>query len=389
MAQITSKKTIFFVTSPRTPFKMIEEIRLLTNNYAGQKWDKRVQTSFAYDLSRADFFNGRINKHLDLAARDRITRAPKALGFVDLKPAIQLTKTGNLLLNSRRPHEIFLRQLLKFQLPSPFHIDKENTFFVKPYLELLRLIYEIDRLSKDEIAIFFMQLIHINKYNAIKNKILSFRHKVKNIDHKKTSYKRLVNETYKFELSNLFDKEIAAGNISTRESETKTTLEFLNKKKRNFKDYADAAVRYLRITTLISIHPRTYATYISKDKIKEVEYILTNTPRKPKKVITQNQFKDYLFNPQLPELLVDNKDAIISLIHAYNPHLDIRSLKTKNLETLKDLRDNLIQEKTDKQVSQQTNQLQTYEEYYHIIETFDDITHKRAVDPSLIMEWNT
>jgi len=40
MANITNKRNIFFVTSPRTPFKMRDEIKLLIDNFQGKKWIK-------------------------------------------------------------------------------------------------------------------------------------------------------------------------------------------------------------------------------------------------------------------------------------------------------------------------------------------------------------
>lgn len=50
MATLKSK-TLFFVTSPRTPFKMIPEIRLLVEEFTGQLWDNNTQLLFAKRLS--------------------------------------------------------------------------------------------------------------------------------------------------------------------------------------------------------------------------------------------------------------------------------------------------------------------------------------------------
>ncbi|HSH50571.1 MAG TPA: AlwI family type II restriction endonuclease, partial [Bacteroidales bacterium] len=72
-------------------------------------------------LKEENFFNGEGAKDPAFSARDRINRAPKALGFVSLSPKIQLTPAGEELVTSKRKEEIFLRQLLKFQLPSPYH----------------------------------------------------------------------------------------------------------------------------------------------------------------------------------------------------------------------------------------------------------------------------
>lgn len=113
---------LFFTTSPRSPFKMIPEIELLAKNFSGQKWDKKNQVGFIELLANEGFFRGKGSKdNLDFSARDRINRAPKALGFISLNPTISLTEVGNLFITSKRKEEILLRQLLKFQLPSPFH----------------------------------------------------------------------------------------------------------------------------------------------------------------------------------------------------------------------------------------------------------------------------
>jgi hypothetical protein len=50
MATLKSK-TLFFVTSPRTPFKMIPEIRLLVEEFTGQLWDNNTQLLFEKRLS--------------------------------------------------------------------------------------------------------------------------------------------------------------------------------------------------------------------------------------------------------------------------------------------------------------------------------------------------
>lgn len=120
MARIDSK-VIFVTTSPRTPVKMIPEIGLLHTHFAGQPWNNETQRAFMKLLREENFFNGEGANDPTFSARDRINRAPKALGFVVLSPTIQLTAAGEELVNSRRKDEIFLRQLLKFQVPSPFH----------------------------------------------------------------------------------------------------------------------------------------------------------------------------------------------------------------------------------------------------------------------------
>lgn len=141
MATIDSK-VLFITTSPRTPAKMVPEIKLLCDHFSGQEWNHDTQVAFMDLLREENFFHGTGDKDPAFSARDRINRAPQALGFITLKPVIELTPAGRKLITARRKEEVFLKQLLKFQLPSPYHTtrDGENTFFVRPYLELFRLI---------------------------------------------------------------------------------------------------------------------------------------------------------------------------------------------------------------------------------------------------------
>ena len=116
-----------FTTSPRTPEKMIPEIDLLARHFTGQKWDKESQRAFMGKLAEEQFFHGEGAKDPSFSARDRINRAPKALGFVLLKPHIQLTQAGQELLSAEDKQEAFLRQMLKYQIPSPYHKPSHET----------------------------------------------------------------------------------------------------------------------------------------------------------------------------------------------------------------------------------------------------------------------
>src|SRR5699024_9962077 len=134
---------------------------------------------------------------LSQAGRDRITRGPKPYGFVGLNP-ITLTPAGDAYINGPRPHEAFTRQILKFQMPSPYpyHVDKGDTYSIKSYLEMLRLISETGSLSKDEIASFIIPMVHFDMYDDVKERILEFRQRVESADRSKTNYNRIYDEIY-------------------------------------------------------------------------------------------------------------------------------------------------------------------------------------------------
>lgn len=183
---VLKNKVLFFTTSPRTPQKMIPEIRLLQEKFEGKKWNTHTQEAFIDELAKSSFFEGNGSpSDKAFSARDRINRAPKALGFVDLKPSIALTEAGIALVFGKRPQEIFLRQLLKYQLPSPYHtenIDTCGVFFVRPYLEILRLVRTLEYLTFDELKIFALQLTDYRQFDRIKDKIIAFREEKNDIE---------------------------------------------------------------------------------------------------------------------------------------------------------------------------------------------------------------
>ena len=110
MAYLKSK-TLFFTTSPRTPLKMIPEIETLEKYFEGKAWNADTQVDFIRKLAEGKSFQGTGSaKEMAFSARDRINRAPKALGFVDLKPAIRLTEPGKKLITGKRTEEVLLRQ---------------------------------------------------------------------------------------------------------------------------------------------------------------------------------------------------------------------------------------------------------------------------------------
>ena len=177
IARPINSKVLFLTTSPRTPEKMIPEIGLLVEHFEGKCWNKDTQREFMSILREKQFFNGKGENDPALSARDRINRAPKSLGFVVISPQISLTPAGEALLTSNRKDEIFLRQMLKFQIPSPYHrpTRKAAHFCVKPYLEMLRLIRTMGTLKFEELQMFGMQLTDWHNFDKIVRKIEAFR----------------------------------------------------------------------------------------------------------------------------------------------------------------------------------------------------------------------
>ena len=389
MASLNNNRMLFFTTSPRTPFKMIPEIELLGNNFSGQKWNKVSQVSFIELLSKEGFFNGKGSKNnLAFSARDRINRSPKSLGFVSLNPTIKLTEVGNLFVTSKRKEEILLRQLLKFQLPSPFHTEPtqgNNDFWIKPYLEILRLIYHFGTLSFDEIMLFGLQMTSYKMFDDIVKMIDEFRiNKTKN----QGKYKQFKAKIQEDIILRLFDEEINKGQIKTRESNEKSIKKFVLTKASNMRDYTDACFRYLRSTGVVNISQRGRSLSIAKEKIPDVEFILSTIDRNPIFIDDEEKYTEILYNSKLPMLYTDNEDVLINKLAEYTD-MSLLQIKKLSLNEKKEILFEAIEDKKQNILNQQIVNIKDYQQYDDIMATFDDIEQKNVLDIPLMLEWNT
>lgn len=382
-------KALFFTTSPRTPSKMIPEIQLLSEYFSGCKWNKQSQVEFIDLLAQSGFFEGSgSSNNKDFSARDRINRAPKALGFVDLSPHIELTDAGKALVYGNRPQEVFLRQLLKFQFPSPYHVETSNiegTFFIKPYLEIMRLIRDLESLSFDELKIFALMLTDYRQYDIVKNAILNFRAEKEAY---KGQYKKFVEEKWTDALLQTYSEDIDAGKTKTRETTDKSLKKFLTTKKSNTRDYTDACFRYLRYTGLVSISHRNRSISFYPDKLKEVDYILENIDRRPVFVDDTDRYKAYLFDAATPVLYVDNIANVIDHLMRISDYTQ-RQLAGKDIEELKDMRDAIVAERKEAVIKAQVTEIKSYALYSEIIDTYNEIISDGYYDAPLMLEYNT
>lgn len=382
-------RTLFFTTSPRTPLKMIPEIKLLTDTFTGRIWNAQSQIEFIECLTENPNFEGQgSQKDLAFSARDRINRGPKALGFVDLKPVVQLTDAGREFVSNKRTEEVLLRQLLKFQLPSPYHretADSEQTFWVKPYLEIFRLIDVLEKVSFDEIMIFGMQLIDYRHFNDVVKAILKYRADKSNFC---GSYKQYFGQTLDTELTKIFDIEIKTGDTSTRESADASLSKFKKTKKSNLRDYTDACFRYLRATGLVSISHKGHSLSVMPDKTNEVKFILENIGRDPVFVDDELNFKKYLFDATAPVLYTDNRLNLEDYILRYSSTTK-NQLIGKTVAELRDVREEIIRKNKESIVSTQIQALKSYSLYSEVIDTYNEIVSDELYDVPLMLEWNT
>lgn len=378
-------RTLFFITSPRSPMKMAPEIEILVKYFINDPWNSSTQEHYMKRLVVSEAFEGYGSKgDLAFSARDRINRGPKALGFVDISPTIQLTEPGKNFLDAEIAGEILLRQLLKFQLPSPYHtISKKSdvSFSVKPYLEIFRLIYTLKEVSFDEIQIFGMQLTNYNKFDNIVLAIKEFRREK---ELHVGNYKTFVGQYLYKELKKIYNREIQEGKTKTRESTDVSIDNFLRTKASNLHDYTDACFRYLRATGIVSLSQSGKSLSISQEKEEEVKYFLTNIPRNPVYVNDEKTYKQYLFNPELPVLYTDDRNNL----EKEGNRLGLKNVKIiPTFELKKILRNHVVKRKY-ALINKQICELKAYSSYSDVMETFNCIKEKRYYDIPLMLEWN-
>lgn len=384
MAVIDSK-VLFITTSPRTPAKMVPEIKLLCDHFEGQPWNHDTQVAFMKLLREENFFHGSGANDPAFSARDRINRAPQALGFVTLRPTIQLTPAGRKLITAKRKEEVFLKQLLKFQLPSPYHKTRagDDTFFVRPYLELFRLIRYFGSLKFDELMLFGLQLTHYERFDEVVNKIETFRaDKAKH----QGSYRLFLGEYTDRVISEIYADELAAGRTRTRESRDTSPAKFKETKASNMHDYADACVRYLRATGMVNISYVGHSLSIVPEKIEEVDYFLDYTDRKPRFIDDLTGYVSYLTSTELPYLLTDDKELLVERFKQEFP--DILVPDGATAEQLKDLLDSYLDIRRNQLLDKEVEEIKDGKEYDDIKTVFKQIRERTLYDIPLMLEWN-
>lgn len=385
MARIDSR-TLFLTTSPRTPSKMISEIALLVEHFAGKKWDKESQCAFMEVLKNENFFNGKGENDPSFSARDRINRAPKSLGFVKLLPTIELTPAGKKLITSKRKDEVFLRQMLKFQVPSPYHkpSSKAVKFCVKPYLEMLRLVKTMGTLKFDELQMFGMQLTDWHDFERIVQKIETFR--VEKAKHK-GSYRVFKAEYLNNELKQIYENRIEQGETQTRESADTSLDNFLRTQSSNMRDYADSCFRYLRATGLVNVSQVGKSLSIVPERTEDVDFLLEKIDRNPLIFESETEYCTYLGDANTPELFTDNRSNLLEKLHTEFAEQEIS--ETSSTEELKDLLGDLRDERRDNNIKNEVKSIKEYKLYDDIQSVFSDIAAKKFYDNPIMLEWNT
>ena len=201
-------------------------------------------------------------------------------------------------------------------------------------------------------------------------------------------HKKFFNETRRKNILQAFADEISAGRIKTRESPEVSIDNFVKTKASNLRDYADACVRYLRATGLVTISNPGRTITIIESRRDDVKFILDNVSRDPVFVNNEAAYSKYLFDAETPKLIVDNRNVLVDKAvknHAVETKQEARAISTADLK--KKIKRSIESHKT-AIIASQITELKSFTKYNEVMNTFDDITRKDVYDPPLALEWN-
>lgn len=391
MAQLKSR-FLPGTTSPRNPQLIVDYLTMLLP-FEGKLWNKETQKQFYEKMKKNLVSEALVGRSKDPAfsARDKINRAPKLLGFVSLKPVISITEAGKAFLeNIELRQEILIRQMVKVQFPSPIHKESQvakGYFNIHPYLELLRLIYTVGGIYPRELKLFGVTLTNYKDFEKKVVELLDYRNQTLKTD---KPIRQFHNEYFEKYVTNLYQDQIDAGKIDTRETKTLTVKDFVKKKIRNVNDYGDSYIRYLVGSGLVVL-TKDRKLEISKGQYDEVINLLDTVPREAAD-ISFKQWENIMFSISKPKLLSDDKSLLLSKVESIENELG-RNPKNNSKSSIVDLKTQLFELNTDLSrinLNSYVDQLKLFfeDDIEDIVDTFASIKKKMFFDNPLYFEWN-
>ena len=330
-------------TAVRSPDRLRGFLSVLSQ-LEGEEWDNSTQASFQIQLIQArmygaynrQFYTSLHQKHIDLLEsaapisyseaeeifrckdyesppmRGRQSFKPlQKFGFASKEKGVSITGMGKLLLAEEKDYgDIFLRALLKWQLPNQLepNFAVKNGYNIKPFVGVLRLIKAVNRLcakekskekgiSFDEFRIFALSLIDWRKIDSTAKEIMAFRSQLKKVEfiHR--------------------PKHVEAA--------AKTLRPHFNLK--HSSDYADNAIRYFRMTKYISLRGAMGNMYIDLEPSRKVE-LSSLFKRDNAKPITNfrelgGSYSNYLISPTKPVMPGEADDELMAAINSINSEI--------------------------------------------------------------------
>ena len=359
-------------TTVRNPNRLRDGLKVLKENFEGKSWNLNQQERFfdllkekgVYEIEEENY--GRMPKARKQEHARKWISVLNQLGFSFAyessgKPVI-ITKAGNALLkHPDLEEEVFLRQLLKYQKPSPLPKQSGEAFSrvdILPFVASLKIVYKSGGLSREEISIFLNTTIRMKDVDSTIAQIENYRVQRSKIEGK-VKRKEFYYYTQLNRLENIFAEEIAEryALIKKLVSESKKSnsfitstdgksllaeitkggkgsktvkakhaqLQIINAIKKGkgattikkifldyylplkistLKDYADLTARYLRKSGLFSV---------SRDKlvtVSEKEDLIKSLLSQKWQLVNGKNYLEYLWSDIQPALPSDKEDYL-------------------------------------------------------------------------------
>jgi hypothetical protein len=394
----------FLPTSPRSPEKVGPELTIL-QAFEGQVWDKAAQAEFFRRIVDSGSYEsaGRPPKEPDQPGRERVHRAPRALGFVRAKTgdALVITPAGHALIDEYDPADLFLHQLLKLQFPSSNHSERDyrELFRIKPFLEVLRLVREVETISKYELQAFALTLIDHRNFAEVMADLRRFREARSRLNPGRPR-REFEHEVLLARMREVYAEDLATEGISLRERRGKAVSpdEVLTTKIANARDYADAAMRYFQRTGLF-----TFSDFRSlrllPERAPDVEQILATVSSDPEpyEATDLDPFWAYLGDPSLPALPLDEPAVVKERFQVLRGDVGqsvreaVGILPIPETATVPELKHayTRLQEQAEAQAREGLRtELARKDIIDELVAVFGQISAGGIIDRSLVLEWN-
>ena len=370
------------------------QVRLIQNRLYGF-----ANAQFYSDLSEGSKTLIESGKDISLEEAEKIFKEknyedPPMRGRTSLKPLekfgfasvqdgyLKITDSGHALLKEKSDlGEIFLRCLLKWQLPNPLDRGFPTKFGynIKPFTGILHLIREVNRLCEKkkekakgislwEFRVFALTLIDYKKIQGTAQKIIHFRDELNKIAPKN------------------WEKQ--------KEKERKKISSHFEIK--HLEDYSDNALRYFRLTRLIRL--RGEGRYIDLEPLRETEInaLLDSDTGDAENFSDKDGYFKKLSDPTQPSFpweTPEHRRASAQIITQNIRELggeieslpDFKAMKAK--EGAKYI-ENLRQRALDLKTNQDKQKMQSPDEIRQIIDTLTNMLNRKTdiVNKPIVLE---
>ncbi|MGH2494715.1 MAG: AlwI family type II restriction endonuclease [Ktedonobacteraceae bacterium] len=295
-------------TTVRNPQRLREALQLFKITMDGRSFGRVEQQEYLNELVRSNLVDSARNTEGDDGGR-KFASAFKQLGFVtnwSRGQSWNMTGVGTLLVEHPELEEtIFLRQLLKYQIPSP--LENGSTvrgFRVRPFRLLLRFLKraydeQLVGLTKFEIGLYVITLLTEDDapFEAAFTNIKAFR----------IAYDSLTGLVAKKRFAFERLRKVAQSLRLVRD----TLL-----------DYADSTSRYALMSGLLTIRGNKLA--ISEARLPFVQAILTDGSD----LISESAYLGIFYDAELPSLPTDNLVFIRTQITSLERQLTNLTMQT-------------------------------------------------------------